>query len=220
MATTYVMKGGLFNKTRETDDPAVAAAWNLLGYKVIEERRDETPPQPVNPPGPSGPNVNPSLDQTVNPELNTETSGESDITKDTSLTQGGDTSKKHEQQTGTGTIGNNNATLVVTPSADSSMDLKSQASADNTVSQVLTTSGSSQSTSAQANEQTAVGPTLAVSPVLSIDLADSYVSTTDSSYASTAQGTSWWPLIVATGVCALGYVVLRKTRKNKGGIES
>ena len=213
MATTYVMKGGLFNKTRETDDPGVAAAWNLLGYKVIEERRDEAPPQPVNPPGP---NVNPSLDQTVNPELKTDTSGESDITKDTSLTQGGDTNKKHQQQTGAGTIGDHNATIVVTPSADSSMDLKSQASADNTVSQVLTTSGSSQSTSAQANEQTAVGPTVAVSPVLSIDVGDQYISTTDSSYSSTAQGTSWWPLIVATGVCALGYVVLRKTKKHKG----
>ena len=69
MATTYVMKGGLFNKTRETKDPAVVTAWNLLGYKVIEERRDEDPPQPVNPPvNPPGPNVNPSLDQTVNPE--------------------------------------------------------------------------------------------------------------------------------------------------------
>lgn len=117
------------------------------------------------------------------------------------------------------TVGDGNATTTISPTLTSSQDLASQASNAVTVSPVVTTSNSMQTSSAQTTSLAAQGATLEVSPVLNVQMGDTYQVSADSNSAVTPQPISWTTVLAAGAVGIVALIVWKRKGKvkTKGG---
>lgn len=112
--------------------------------------------------------------------------------------------------------GTGNTSYVITPTVESSQELTNTSDVKQNVAPVITSDASAQLQSQQAVNIANQGPSVTVSPVLTVDMADTYVVTTESTSAVTPTQPSWL-MVGAIAAAGIGGVVLLRKKTKKGG---